>query len=171
MPTSTFQEQGTVTLVPVASLPEERRCQSTRVAQAARMCWTVGHVCRACNELKSAVSSFFVASSASVIVFDDDVKKDMAPVLSSCFVDVRSLELKCEDSLSPSATRNTWHPRPRAEDVLCKNFLSAGKLTDSATGVDEKQLISAGQERIGQKNEKDRHVSFEVEAASRKKRK
>ena len=29
MPTSTFQEQGAVTLVPVASLPEERRCQST----------------------------------------------------------------------------------------------------------------------------------------------
>ena len=33
-------------------------------------------------------------------------------------------------------------------------------------------MISAGQERIGQKkNEKDRHVSIEVEAASRKKRK
>ena len=30
MPTSTFQEQGTVTLV--ASLPEERRCQSTMEA-------------------------------------------------------------------------------------------------------------------------------------------
>ena len=66
------------------------------------------------------------------------------------------------------ASPSTCRRRP-----LQKGFLSAGKLTDSATGiaVDEKQLISAGQERIGQKNEKDRHVSFEVKAASRKKQK
>ena len=61
-------------------------------------------------------------------------------------VKMRTVEFK--DSLSPSATRNTgarWHPRSRAEDVLCKKgFLSAGNLTDTAIGlaVDEKQLIS-----------------------------
>ena len=40
MPTSTFQEQGTATLVPVASLPEERRHQS-RPGRAC-VCWAVG---------------------------------------------------------------------------------------------------------------------------------
>ena len=42
MPTSTFQEQGTVTLV--ASLPEERRRCQSGITQAARVCWTIGHV-------------------------------------------------------------------------------------------------------------------------------
>ena len=74
----------------------------------------------------------------------------MAPVFS-CFV--RSLELKCKACNSktrclqarPATPRAMWHPRSRAEDVLCKRLLiSAGKLTNTATGiaVDEKQLIS-----------------------------
>ena len=66
MPTSTFQEQGTVT--PVASVhvdyvtmslslvSEERRCQS----RPDRAC---DHV-TVCNELESAVSRFFGSSSA-----------------------------------------------------------------------------------------------------------
>ena len=49
------------------------------------------------------------------------------------------------------ASPSTCRRRP-----LQKGFLSAGKLTGSATGiaVDEKQLASAGQERIGQKKRK-----------------
>ena len=76
MPTSTFQEQGTVTpvasvhvdyvamslYVSLALVSEERRCQS-RPGQAARVCWTVDHV-TVCNELESALSSFFGSSSA-----------------------------------------------------------------------------------------------------------
>ena len=56
------------------------------------------------------------------------------------------------------ASLSTCRRRP-----LLKGFLSAGKLTDSATGiavyVDEKQLISAGQERIGQKKMKNIDMS------------
>ena len=74
----------------------------------------------------------------------------MAPVFS-CFV--RSLELKCEACYSKtrwqaqSATpRAMWHPRPRTDRrrPLQKGFVSAGKLTVTATGiaVDEKQLNS-----------------------------
>ena len=101
----------------------------------------------------------------------------MVPVFS-CFV--RSLELKCEACSCNSKPRYLQaQPATRGIPVhlqktsTAKGLLIAGKLTDSATGiaVDEKQLISAGQERIGQKDEKDRHVSFEVEAASHKKRK
>ena len=143
MPTSTFQEQGTVTLV--ASLPEERRCQS-RVAQAPRVCWTIaiGHV---------RVTSTSPLSPASLARAPLDrvprwCEKNMAPVFS-CFV--RSLQLKSEawktrylwaQSATPKAM---WHPRPRAEECPLQNgCLSAGKLTDTATGitVDEKQLIS-----------------------------
>ena len=52
-----------------------------------------------------------------------------------------------------------------------KGFLSAEKLTDPANGiaVDEKQLISWARTKSAPKNE-NRHVSFKVEAASRKKR-
>ena len=61
MPTSTFQEKVTLTLVPVASLPEERRCQSrpgcARVLDGLPRRPT-------CNELESPVSSFFGSSSA-----------------------------------------------------------------------------------------------------------
>ena len=59
-PTSTFQEQGTVALVAlVALLPEERLCQS----RPGRACVLDGWQ-RTCNELESAVSSFFRSSSA-----------------------------------------------------------------------------------------------------------
>ena len=70
-----------------------------------------------------------------------------------------------------------WHPRPRAEDVLCKKascprgswpWLTAYAATGITAG--ENSWL-AGRERIGQKNEKYQHVSFKVEAASRKKRK
>ena len=72
----------------------------------------------------------------------------MAPVFS-CFV--RSLESKCEawmlfkDSLSPSATRNTESLVVHVQKTSsAKGFLSAGKLTNTATGiaVEETQLIS-----------------------------
>ena len=65
------------------------------------------------------------------------------------------------------ASSSTCRRRP-----LQTGFLSAGKLTDAATGtaVDEKQLISWARTNWP-KNEKDQHVSFEVGAASRKKRK
>ena len=53
-----FQEQGTVTLVPVASLPKERRCQS----RPGRACVLDGWPLR-CNELESTISSFFGSSS------------------------------------------------------------------------------------------------------------
>ena len=85
MPTSTFHEQGTVKNV------------VARVEQAARVCWTVGHVHvrrPTRNELEYAVSSFLnLRLELRLIAFDDDVKKDMEPVFS-CFV--RSLELQCE---------------------------------------------------------------------------
>ena len=74
----------------------------------------------------------------------------MAPVFSYF---VRSLELKCEARSSEAhylqaqpATPRAMRPLrcPRARRPLQKGFLSAGKLTDTATGiaVDEKQLIS-----------------------------
>ena len=59
MPTSTFQKQGTVTLVPVASPPEECRCQSRPGRAYVLDGWQ-----RWCDELESAVSSFFGSSSA-----------------------------------------------------------------------------------------------------------
>ena len=68
----------------------------------------------------------------------------------------------------PKPVTETLHPRPCAEDVLCrKGFLSTGQLTDNATGiaVDENKNERG---RFGQK--KNRYVCFEVEAASRKKR-
>ena len=70
----------------------------------------------------------------------------------------------------PATPRARWHPRSRAEDVLCKKgFLSAGNLTDTAIGlaVDEKQLISWARTSQPKKSKKDRYVSFEVEAGSR----
>ena len=118
MPTSAFHsEQGTVTLVPVASLTEESRCP----CQAARVCWTVDRVRVTSSSPLSRVSS----DRVRLIVFDDDVKKDMVPVFS-CFV--RSLQLKCEACNSktrylqaqPATPRAMWHPRPLADDVLCK---------------------------------------------------
>ena len=142
------------------------------------MCWTVRHA----GGLRVTSSSpLSRASSARAPVdrfFDDDVKKDMAPVFS-CFV--RSLKLKCEACYSKtrlqaqSATpRAMWHPRPRTDRrrPLQKGFVSVGKLTVTATGiaVDEKQLNSWARTNRPKKK-KDRHVSFEVEAASRKKRK
>ena len=144
MPTSTFQEQGTLTLVPVASLPEERRCQS----RPGRACVLDGWP-RWCNELESRDCLELLRLELRLIVFDDDhdVKKDMALVFS-CFV--RSLKRSVAKRLvfskrNPQHREQRWRPRPRAEDVLCKRaFLSAGKLTDTSTGIaiDEKQLIS-----------------------------
>ena len=65
--TSTFQDQGTVTLVPVciALLPEECRCmpESARLRVCVeRLATSVG--VPTCNELESAVSSFFGSRSA-----------------------------------------------------------------------------------------------------------
>ena len=62
MPTFTFQEQGTVTLV--ASV-------HVRVAQAVRVYWTVGHV-----DLHDRVRYLkLLLHEFRVIVFNDDVKK------------------------------------------------------------------------------------------------
>ena len=72
----------------------------------------------------------------------------MAPVFL-CFV--RSLELKCKACNSKTRylqAQPATHGIPSTcrRSPLQKGFLSAGKLTDFATGiaVDEKQLISAG---------------------------
>ena len=72
-----FQEQGTVTLVPVASLPKERRCQS----RPGRACVLDGWPLR-CNGVRYIE---LLRLKLPLIVFDDDVKKAMAPVFS-CFV-------------------------------------------------------------------------------------
>ena len=103
-----------------ASLPEERRCQS----HPSRACVLDGWPRRStCNDLKSVVSSFFGSSSAwscSTMMW----LKTWAPVFS-CFV--RSLEFKCEAwaktrylQAQPATPRAMCHPRPRAEDVLCR---------------------------------------------------
>ena len=62
------------------------------------------------------------------------------------------------------ASSSTCRRRP-----LQKGFLSAGKLTDTATGIaiDEKQLISWARTNRPKKMKKTVHVSFEVEAASK----
>ena len=155
MPTSTFQELGTVTFVPVASLPGERRCQSTWP----RVCVgkvPVGHV-RTCNELESAVSSFFALSSAWS--FSTMWKKDMAPVFS-CFV--RSLELKCEACNSKTRYLQA-QPATLGIPVHVQKTSSAKRFLLSAGEVDRfchwhrrrgETAISAGQDRIGQKMKK-----------------
>ena len=116
MPTSTFQEQGTVT--PVASVHVDYvaitsiRRTSLPVAQAAHVYWTVDRV-TVCNELESAVSEL-LRLELRLIVFHNDVEKDIGN-LRRCLlllvlrqvsgVKMRSVEFK--DSLSPSATCNT----------------------------------------------------------------
>ena len=139
-----FQEQGTVvgtvTLVPVASLPEERRCQFRLYSRPGSACVLNGHVDLR-NELESALSSFLGPSSASMIVLDDDVKKDMGPVspassglCKACNSKTRFLQAQ------PATSRAVWHPRPRAEDVLSKRLLFRGEVDRCYPGIaiDEK---------------------------------
>ena len=89
-----------------------------------RACVLDGWPCT-CNELESAVSSFF--GSSSVWSFSTMMwKKTWHRSSPACFV--RSLELKCEACNSktrylqaqPATPRAMWHTRPLAEDVLCK---------------------------------------------------
>ena len=97
-----------------ASLPEERRCQSHPGCAWVLDGWPIRSTC---DELESVVLSFFGSSSTwscSTMVW-----------LISCFV--KSLEFKCEAwakarylQAQPGTPRAMWHPRPRAEDVLCK---------------------------------------------------
>ena len=136
MPTSTFQEQGTVTPVPVASLPEEHRCQSHPG------CVCVGRLAEHVGETSSSPPSRASSARAPLDRFRRwcETLKDMAPVFS-CFV--RSKRVKtCYLQAQPAALRAMWHPRPRAEEVLDlqKGFLTAGKLTDIENDivVDEK---------------------------------
>ena len=126
-----------------------------RVAQAARVCWTVDHV-TVCNELEleSAVSSFFGSSSAwscSTMMWRKTLRR--CPLLLA-LRQVSGVKMRSRLAWNsktrylqaqPATPRARWHPRLRAEDVLCKKgFLSVGNLTDTAIGlaVDEKQLIS-----------------------------
>ena len=150
------------------SLPESPR---------RRMCWTVGHV-------RVHVTSSSPLSRASLAWAPLDrfrwwcEKRHGGGLLL-----LRQVSgVKCEvcnhgkDSLSPSATRNTESNVASSSTCrrrpLQKGSLSAWKLTNTATGisVDEKQLISWARTNRP-KIEEARHVSFEVEAASRKKRK
>ena len=118
----------TVTLV-LAAL---RCCQSHPATELGRVCVLDGWPRRpTCNEIESAVSSFFGSSSAwffSTMMW----KKDMAPVFS-CFV--RSLELKSKALISktrylqaqPATPRAMWHPRPQCRRrPLQKGFLTWG---------------------------------------------
>ena len=139
MPTSTFQEQGTVILVPVASAPDECRCQS-RPGRA----YVLDDWRRWCDELESAVSSFFGSSSAWSFSTMMWKRHDTDLLLLRQVSETK----RSKNSLSPSATRNTESNVASSSTCrrrpLQKGFLSAGKLTDTATGIaiDEKQLIS-----------------------------
>ena len=118
MPTSTFQEQGTLTLVAWF------RPGGARVLGG----WP----------RVTSPSALPAASSARAPLDRVRREKDMAPVfscdvrfLAGSGVKVQSMESK--DSLSPSTTRNTVtralsHPGPRAEDVLRKKVLVHGKV-------------------------------------------
>ena len=95
-----------------------------------------------------ALLSFALLSGYRLIVFDDDVKKDMAPVFS-CFVRYakRVFQRLVISRRTPQhAHREQYNVASSSTCRRCplqKEFLSAGKLTDTATGiaVDEKQLI------------------------------
>ena len=155
--------------------PQECRWQSH--PGPARVCWTVGPV-----DLRVTSSSPLSWASLAWGRLDRFrrwcEKRHGAGLLllrQVSGVKMRSVEFK--DSLSLSATRNTESnvrvasSSTRRRRSLQKDFLSAGKLTDTATGiaVDEDQLISWARTNRT-KNKTDRYVSFEVEAASRKKR-
>ena len=152
MPTSTFQEQGTVTLVPVASLPEERRCQSLP-----------GRACVLDGWPSSSLPYWASSARAPLNRFRRWCEKRHGTGLLL----LRQVsEAKRSNSLSPSATRNTESNVASSIHVLKtssakKGFLSTGKLTDTATGiaVDEKPLISWAR-MTGQKNEEDRTCQF-----------
>ena len=90
MPTSTFQEQGTVTLVASVDLhvdyvakllspvSEERRCQS-RPGRACVLDGSPRH-----SVLRARVRCFeLLRLELCLIVFHNDMKKDIAPVSSS----------------------------------------------------------------------------------------
>ena len=180
MPTSTFQEQGTVTLVPVASLPQESNVVA-RVAQAARVCWTVGHVGVTSSSPLSRASSARAPRSFSTI----GCKKRHGTAVTGLLLLRQVPEAKrSKDSLSPSATRNTESIVASSSTCrrrpLQQGFLSAGKLHVDryfVTGIaiDEKQLISWARTNRP-KNWRRPYMSVsklkqQVEAASRKKRK
>ena len=97
------------------------------------MCWTVGNVpVRTCNITSSSPLSRASSPWAPLDRFRRWCEKDMAPVFS-CFV--RSLELKCEACNSRHCYIQA-QPATRGIPVHVQKtgFLSAGKLTDSATG-------------------------------------
>ena len=125
----------------------------TSLPESPRRCVCVGRLTT--SQCVTSSSPLFRASSARAPL--DRVpqwceERHCAGVFSYYYF-VRFLELKCEAwnsktrylQVQPATPRVRWHPRSRAEDVLCKKgFLSAGNLTDAAIGlaVDEKQLIS-----------------------------
>ena len=135
MPTSTFQEQGTVT--PVASVHVDYvamslslvlRRTSLPAAESPRPRVCVGRLTT--SQCVTSSSPLFRASSARAPL--DRVpqwceERHCAGVFSYWYF-VRFLELKCEAwnsktrylQAQPATPRARWHPRSRAEHVLCK---------------------------------------------------
>ena len=164
-----YKERGT--LVPVASLPEERRCQSWvgRLATFVRVTSSSPLSQASCSSVGAPLDRFRRWCE----------KKTWRAGAGLLLLRQVSGVLKCEKTRyllawpatprANGASSSTCRRRPRS----AKGFLSAGKLTNTATGiaVDEKQLISWARTNRPKKKRKHRHVSFEVEAASRKKRK
>ena len=72
MPTFTFQEQGTVTLVLIALLPEERCCQSHPATELGRVC--VGRLATYVQRDRVRCLEL-LRLELRLVVFDDDVKK------------------------------------------------------------------------------------------------
>ena len=82
-----------------------------RVAQPARLsvCWTVDRV-TVCNELESAVSSFFGSSSAwscSTMMLRKTLRRCLLLLVLRQVSGVKMRSVEFKDSLSPSATRKT----------------------------------------------------------------
>ena len=112
-------------LVAVWAHPKHRIVIAARrtplIVRAAGKCWTAGHghVWRAARSLGSS-SAWWCSMWKRSLIKGHGSSLLLCRPLSG--VKVRSTESK--DS-SPSGTRNTekWHPRPRAEDILCKWLL------------------------------------------------
>ena len=109
-----------------------------------------------------------------MIVFDDDVKKDMMAPVFSCFVRFLKQSV-AKDSLSPRATRNT-ESREQCGVLVHVQKTSSAKGHFVHGEVDRychwhrhrrETADYLGENESAKKMKKTVHVSFEVEAASR----